>query len=322
MKRDLAAQYRVLQEECGLWSNTTRALAFLTGEDRSRLLNGLVTCEVKGLSLGQGVRGFFTDIKGRILADVVVRAAPDRLWLDLPASVLTTITAHIEKYILVDRVEVLVASNLEALTVAGPGSAEALAELPAFAQIRDSPWGLVETGCEGHEILIAVDGHLARPAYTLWSDASATAEIRRHLSTNRVSGAIAEVDADVVEVLRVEKGIPVFGVDYGPDTLPQETGLADAVSYSKGCYLGQEVVARLHYRGQAARGLCRLQCACHELPAIGSRLFLDEREAGTVTSVARSPLGGEISGLAMVQKRATGQGTELLLEGGESVRVV
>lgn len=319
MKKDLASQYRGLREGCGLWSNSTRALLVVTGEDRERLLNGLVTCEVKGLAPGRGVRGFFTDVKGHILADVVIRGAEDRLWLELPAPLIPSIVAHIEKYIVVDRVEVLPAADREALSLVGPGAATVLAPLPGDASDPEIPWSHFEITLRGQTALVFIDGHFGVPALTLWSSPSAIAAIRQDLLT---TAALQEVDDEATEVLRVEEGAPRFGIDFGLENLPQETGLDDAVSYTKGCYLGQEVVARLHYRGQVARQLCRLRSAHGDSPIIGSRLLLDDREAGTVTSAVQSPLDDGVSVLAMLQRRATEVGTQLQLDGGRVLRVV
>ncbi len=322
MKRDPAAQYRALQEGCGLWPNSARALLLVTGEDRVRLLNGLVTCEVKDVRLGKGVRGFFTDVKGHILADVVIRASEHGLWLELPASNVSAVAAHIEKYIVVDRVEVQVADDREALTLAGPITATMLAPVLDIPQVPTSPWRYLETVLRGEVILVAADGRFGVPAVTLWASPSAIAAIRQDLLATKAPTGLAEVDDDAIEIVRVEEGIPRFGIDFDAGNLPQETGLEDSVSYSKGCYLGQEVVARLHFRGQAARRLCRLLSSSEEPPPAGSRLFLDERQAGTVTSAVRSPIGDRVSALAILQRRAAEEGTELLLEDGGSMRVV
>lgn len=322
MTENLVVQYSALREACGLWRDPARAVLSLTGEDRVRLLNGLVTCEVKDLSPGQGVRGFLTDVRGHILADVVIRASENRLWLDLPAPEISSIAAHIEKYIVVDRVEVRYAEDRQALTLVGPGSISVLSPLLDGGAVPSSPWSHVEAVLRGHETLLVADGHFGIVALTLWSSPASIEELRQGLLATRSSPGFLEVSAAAIEVLQVEEGVPRFGIDFGPENLPQETGLEDTVSYSKGCYLGQEVVARLHHRGQAARRLCRLQAVSDELPEIGGRLLLDGRQAGTVTSAVRSPIGDRVSALAMVQRRAADVGTELLLDGGGRMRVV
>jgi len=114
-------------------------------------------------------------------------------------------------------------------------------------------------------------------------------------------------------VLRVEAGIPRFGQDFGPDNFPQETGDESAVSYTKGCYLGQEVVARIHYRGGVQKALRRLELDGDPKP--GSTLLFEDREVGKATSIVRT-LEGRTIGLGIIHKRAAEPGTRLEVAGG------
>jgi folate-binding protein YgfZ len=125
---------------------------------------------------------------------------------------------------------------------------------------------------------------------------------------------VQPVDEEDLEVLRAEAGIPRFGVDFGPENFPKETGLDAAVSYTKGCYLGQEVVARIHYRGGVQKMMRRLELEGNPRP--GAKLLFEDREAGTATTVVRSPLSGRTLGLGIVHKRAAEPGTRLEVEGG------
>ena len=150
----------------------------------------------------------------------------------------------------------------------------------------------------------------------------ATAAIEHALSEGAETTGLVEIGSEIVEALRIEGGSPRFGIDYGPENLPQETGLEDAVSYTKGCYLGQEVVARLHYRGQVARCLRQLRAPAGDVPPSGSLLSLDDREAGVVTSATRSPSGEEIWAIAMLQRRALEKDTRLHRKSGQEFCVV
>src|SRR5436190_18548631 len=126
-----ASDDTVLRDGAGLVEPPPSDLLELAGPDRLRFLNGLVTCEVKGLAEGEGRYGFFTDLKGRVLADAVILALADRLRLELPAGSGPAIAAHLRKYVIADRVEVAERSDLVALTLAGPRATECLGgELP------------------------------------------------------------------------------------------------------------------------------------------------------------------------------------------------
>lgn len=322
MNDELAAQYKAVTEACGLWPDPSREVLVLSGEDRVRFLNGLVTCEVKDLAPGQGTRGFFTEVKGHILSDVVIRAADEHLWLELPGSSASDMVDHIQKYIVADRVEVAAAPDRKALVVLGPTASRVLAPAVQGERGSPAPWSSFTTDLDGRQVLVASDEHFGVTAWTLWTSAADLGGVQENLLGSASVDSIREVGLAAVEAVRIEKGIPRYGPDFGPDTLPQETGLDEAVSYDKGCYLGQEVVARLHYRGQIARCLRQLRSDAGVAPPGGSRLVLDDREAGVVTSAVASPVSVEVFALAMLQRRALEPGTRLLLEDGSWMKVV
>ena len=160
------------------------------------------------------------------------------------------------------------------------------------------------------------------PALTVWpSIADAEELILGLLEAGQRFGARL-VGFKALDQFRIEAGIPWYGRDFGEANLPQETGEEEAVSYSKGCYLGQEVVARLHYRGQVSRVLCGLSFDADEVPGSGTALDLEDRPAGTLTSAVFSPRVSSIVGMAMLQRRAAEVGTRLDVEGGGHAKVV
>lgn len=306
----------------GLWPRPATHGLILKGEDRQRLLNGLVTCDVKALEVGQGVRGFFTDAKGHILSPVIVRAAEDHLWLELPHTTIDSIAEHIVKYIVVDRVEVTTTEALVPLTLTG---SESIPAMERFLQGQESPvgeWGHTKINLGDSRVLVSRGQELGFPTVTFWLAESLAAEHSQAVREGIDLQESPELDDEAVEILRVESGSPRFGVDYGVDNLPQETGLEDAVSFTKGCFLGQEVVARLHYRGQVAKRVSKMEIDADANPAVGTGILLDGREAGEITSVVRSPESGRVTALAMLQRRASEPGTELSLGDGGVARVV
>ena len=149
---------------CGIWPRPAMRSVILTGEDRQRLLNGLVTCEVKGLNPGQGVRGFFTDAKGHILSPVIVRVTEDHLWLELPEATVSSIADHIVKYIVADRVEVSSTEALVPLSLVGPGS------IPLMERLLEGqapPWRSGATRKSGLVVLRSWDRE-ARSSDSPW----------------------------------------------------------------------------------------------------------------------------------------------------------
>ena len=269
----------------------------LVGEDRARFLNGLVTCDIAALDPGQGSYGFFTTPQGRVLADVVVLALEDRLWLELPPGSGQDLRAHLEKYIVADRVEVRTISDLVTFRLVGP-STEPLLEghgqrLPegAFAH------GVIELPeAEVHASRTSLCG---APAVTLWMSSGIAQGVLDDLLSQE--GGPRLVGFSALESARLLAGIPRFGPDFDDGNLPQEIRLDDAVSYDKGCYLGQEIVARLHYRGQPARELRRLH-GSGEPPPPGAVLEASGERAGLVTGAVAAD-SGEWRGLAMIERR-------------------
>lgn len=311
----------VTSVECGIWPRSATHGLILTGEDRQRLLNGLVTCDVKALDPGQGVRGFFTDAKGHILSPVTVRAAENHLWLELPESTVSAILEHIVNYIVTDRVEVTTTEALVPLSLVGPGSILVTERVLKGQESTVDAWGHTEFSIGGSQLLVSRSQELGFPTVTFWVPEASLTELLQALREG-AGAQLTELDDEAIEILRVEAGSPQFDTDYGFDNLPQETGLEDAVSFTKGCFLGQEVVARLHYRGQVARRVSKVEIDADALPAIGTTVHFDDREAGQITSVVRSPESGRVTALVMLQRRASEPGTELSLAGDGKARVV
>jgi folate-binding protein YgfZ len=306
----IAAGYRALREGCALVDRTGVDRLEILGADRLRFLNAYVTCEVKTLAAGQGAYGFLTSPQGRILADLGVLAHGDRLWLELPPGTGGEVAKHLRKYILADRVEIRPLDDMLPVRLIGPRAAAVLAA--AGAGLPEGEWSHLRTKVHGTEVTLQRSGRLGEEAFTLWVSASIAGPVVEDLLAGP---EVTPAGAEALEVLRTEAGIPRFGRDFGPENFPQETGAeAAAVSYTKGCYLGQEVVARIHYRGAVQKTLCGLVFDVSEgdpAPAPGTPLLHDGREAGKATTVVSSPALGRTIGLAILHRRAAEPGTRL-----------
>lgn len=326
IRRPEPLQYAALRTGCALVSPAAHTLLRMSGEDRARFLQGLVTCDVEALAPGAGVWGFFTTLKGRILADVAVLANDGVLWLRVPAGEAEAVREHALKYRIADRVEIEPVPDRVALTLAGPGAAAVLAAALAAdgageggADLPAEPWTSAAIAVGGVPVLAVREGLLGVDGYTLWIDRSAANELEAGLRDRHPDLVSAEEAA--VEAVRIEAGIPRFGRDYGDGHFPQETGLGDqAVSYTKGCYLGQEIVARIHYRGGVQRAPAGLHLAADLIDAglrPGTPLLHEGREAGRLTSFSYSPARERWVGLSILHNRASAPGTGLSLEGFE-----
>jgi folate-binding protein YgfZ len=304
----LEDEHRVLHEGCGIADLSGRGRLELVGADRLRFLHNYLTCDVKGLAPGMGAYGFFTSPQGRILSDAVLLAHQDRLWVEVGPGRQEPIAAHLRKFILADRVEVRPLDDMMPIAVLGPRAGEVLgADLSALG---DEPWRHARVSVHGTEVALQRRGLLGAPAWALWVSASVAAPLTEKL----IEEGARPVGCEALEALRVEAGIPRFGQDFGPESFPQETGIEEAVSYTKGCYLGQEVVARIHYRGGVQNVLRGLVFEESEGPAAGAVVLHDGREAGRATTVVRSPALGKTVGLGVLHRRVE-PGSRVEVEG-------
>jgi folate-binding protein YgfZ len=309
---DLATGVAALRAGAALAAAPAADVLDLVGPDARRFLNGYVTCDLVELEPGRHARGFASDLKGHVLAALDVLALADRLRLRLPAGRGAELAAHLGRYLLADRVELAPRPELGRLELRGaavPALLAALAvEAPAPARHGAAILG-------GAELLLARADRPGPPRFVLWGEAAALAAARGAL----VGAGALLVTAGALEVVRVEDGELAFGVDFDTDAFPQECGDQAAVSFTKGCYLGQEVVARIHYRGgiqRLPRGL-RFGAA----PPRGAVVLHEGREAGRATSVVRSPRHGPI-GLALLHRRIGEPPVRLALADGGEVEAV
>jgi tRNA-modifying protein YgfZ len=289
---ELDGQYRALREEAGyLWRR--RAILLVKGPDAAEYLQGQLTNDVEGLDAGTGCYAALLDRKGHLVADMrVLRLESDGgdIWLDLEPSAGEAVRKHLKTYSIGRDVQIEDAGELwRVASMIGPGAArlsgfEGLA--PEHAQ-RDRDW-------EGTEVL-AVATDLGVDLIVRTAEAEALESLLR-------AAGIAEVSAEAAEIVRVESGRPRFGLDVGPEQMPAEAGIVErAVDFEKGCYIGQEPVARLHYRGKPNRRLRGLRLSGSA--ATGERLSLGEKEVGALGSSVISPALGPIA-LAVVRREA------------------
>lgn len=317
------AEHEALRHAAGLIIRDWVDHLEVRGEDRRTYLNGKVTCDLGGLTAGEGAYGFILDAKGHIQADAAIRWLEDAVWLELPGGRGADIAEHLRRFVVVDRVEIEPLVSVVPLTLVGPLARPLLESLAGEDSLPDRPWrsGRVSLG-GGGEFLISADGRWGEETLTLWPSAvQVEGLVGCLLDAGRPIG-LRRVGYRAADLARIEAGIPWFGRDFGTENLPQETGQTEGVSYTKGCYLGQEVVARLHYRGRVSRISCGVTFALNELPEPGTPLVLEGRQAGVVTSAARSPRDGSLVGLAMLQRRAAEVGTRLQVGSGGAAAVV
>jgi folate-binding protein YgfZ len=294
------------------------------GEDRFRWLSGMVTNAVETMpdytDFGSGAYSLVLNAQGRIQADCYVWRDGDNLEIHVAADQFDALMSHLDRFIIMDDVELVPLEGFSALGISGPGATAILRTLglPVPPQELSSVHGSVS----GIPLRIDSSYGTLVPHLALWTEAEYTPALWQALTA---TGAIA-VGADALETLRIVEGIPAYGIDIQSRDLVQETAQMRAVSFTKGCYLGQEIVERIRSRGQVHRHLRSLELTLDEpasLPPQGTELFPenappDAKPAATLTSVASLRLDGSsrIFAIGMIRAEAEVGNHPLRFPGG------
>jgi folate-binding protein YgfZ len=320
---DFESEWRAARESVALFDTNWHAITTLTGPDRVRYLNAIVTNNVVALTDGQGILALLLNPQGRILAEFEVYASKDKLTLLSHASVRDRTNATLDKYIIMDDVEMEDATDrLGTIAVEGPRAASVISQatgvelehLPEFASrevkinwvscrlIRRSHFG--NTGAE----ILAQREHLG----VLWR--------ALHGSVQTLDGLAIGMEA--LNALRLEAGVPWFPLDFNDSVIPHEAALESThVSFSKGCYTGQEIVERVRSRGHVNRQRVRLSFSTPKLPVEGTKLRVAGSEAGYVTSAAFSPAAGTAIGMGYLRREHASGGNVVEFDGGTATVV-
>ena len=261
-----------------------RGLIRVTGADRVRFLNGMLTADVAALQPGAAVPALQLDRKGHVLADLWVLAEPDALWLDTAPGAEAELTAVLEKHVIAD--DVVLTSHSAAVrefALEGPG-ARAAARAAAGAEPSDGRF--TRADFHGASVIWLGEGSVTPDGVRVIAPREVADELVRSL-------ALPELHASHAELLRLAAGIPALGREVTPRTFPQEARLERAISFKKGCYIGQEIVARIQSRGAVNRVLVLLRTESLVTP--GAAVAVDGTNAGQVTSSAESAATGPLA---------------------------
>ena len=338
---DATAEHAALVRTAGVVDLSFRSRVCLVGADRERFLNGQVTNNVKTLKTAEGCYAALITAKGRMQSDLNIYRLESELLLDFEPGLTSTVIERFEKYIIADDVQAVdVRAHYGLLSVQGPRAEDVIREfepgleLPAhplsFRQLAGSPLGEVYVARHARAPVSLPLTADARPltGFDLFVPVANLEQAAQRLlaAAKAINGRACGWTA--LETARIEAGIPRFGVDMDESNLAPEAGIEDrAISYSKGCYIGQEVIARIRTYWQVTRTLTGLRLAdgLSPLPAKGDELSKDGKMAGYVTSALASPAFKANIALAYVRREVNQPGAELTLRtaAGESrVRLV
>jgi folate-binding protein YgfZ len=304
---DPRAEFQALLSGCGLYDLSWRTKIAVTGGDRVRWLNGMVSNNVRDLAPGHGVYAFMLNAQGRIQADLYAFQRGDSLLVDTERGQQDKILQLFDRYIIADDVEIAnVSDKLTALGLTGPEAREVLERAGiavsdlAHLQFADVTW-------QQKTITLLHSGEEARESWQIWVAPEYVGELWDAL---RKAGA-RPVGTAALNLFRISRGIPQFGEDIRERDLPQETGQARALNFTKGCYLGQEIVERIRSRGAVHRQFTAFAVE-GTLPEPGAKILpeeKEEKEVGEITSSAILPLadGDRPVALGYLRREAVGK---------------
>jgi folate-binding protein YgfZ len=282
---DVRAELGALLSGCGVYHMNSGARIALTGGDRVRWLNGMVTNNIRDLAPGHGVYAFLLNPQGHILGDLYAYNRGESFIIDTDQAQSEKLLATFDHYIIMDDVEVAnISDKLTAIGVTGPKAREVM-RAAGFEIPELEPLQFVDVTRHNVPVTVVRNDNTSVESYEFWVSPHQLTVVQDALTK---AGATL-VGTNAQEFLRIAAGIPRYGQDIRERDLPQETEQLRAVHFSKGCYIGQEIVERIRSRGAVHRKFTGFEVQ-GALPAVGTKIQADGKDVGEITSVASLPL--------------------------------
>ena len=322
---DAASEHQAVRKSVGIVDVSYRSRHQLTGDDRATFLHRIISNDVEGLSIGQGTYAMLLTHRGKIIADLNIYVLEDAITIDTAPETAENIFNELDKYIIADDVELSdVTEEIGAIAVHGPKSSVLVQSVLNMSDLATLP--------ERHSCIREVDAFFQHPiacvstnatgevGYTLYTAAEALASLWEALMTKGAQFNIQPIGWNALESLRIEAGIPRYGTELTDAVIPLEAELEHAIDFEKGCYIGQEIVARMKYRGHPNRLLRGIeiddsstsQDGCELRP--GAKIFNAGKEVGWLTSATFAPTLGKQIALGYVRIAVTEAGSRVQIE--------
>lgn len=296
-------EYAAARSAAAIFDLCDHAAVRLTGPDRVSFLQGMVSNDVKNLAPGRGVYAAVLDVNGKILADVRILADEDSFILLLREPLKQKVIAHLNRYLVADDVTIEdPEGRYGAVSLQGP---HALLLLGAAAPRQDPPVHMVQhrmLRIVGREARAVRATHTGEDGYDIFTEVGDLPAVVAELERAGAALSARWAGSEAGEILRVEAGLPRYGVDMDEENILLETGLDQAVSFQKGCYLGQEVIERVHSRGHVNKKLAGLTLDGGTPARRGDRISIGDKEIGRVTSSVFSPKVNRVIALGYLQR--------------------
>ncbi len=319
---DWQREYAIAKQSVGLIDKNYLAYFSFSGPDRARYLNAILTNNVKDLQPGQGNISLLLNPQGRILAEIETQALPDRLLCISHAMIRAQVAETLEKFIIMDDVTLTDETDrYGTLSLQGPQTAQLIRELaPSIDLNALIDFSSIDTQINSIPCTITKKSFANLPIADIRVERKDLEPLWNFLAPKTQSSGGGLVGYKALNALRLEQNIPWFGYDFGDKQIPHEAGLQDShISYTKGCYTGQEIVERVRSRGQVNRRRVSLRFSnANHPPAAGTILTAGGKEVGTVTSASPLPQQLDSIGMGYARKENATPGSELTFTTAES----
>src|SRR5215475_4321660 len=317
---DWRAEYRFARESVALLDKNYRGYLAFAGPDRVRYLNAILTNNIKDLKTGEGIVSLFLNPQGRIQAEIETYAEAERLFCISFAMIQEKLVSALDHYIIMDDVTLTnESSRYGTLALEGPRSPAILKQLTGIDLNSLPKLGCVESKVGSIPSRIIRRTPAGIPSVEFLCEQSQLVALWSVLLDSVKAHGGGPAGYTALSALRLEAGIPWFGYDFGENQIPHEAGLENShISYTKGCYTGQEIVERVRSRGQVNRLRVLLRFHAAEVPASGTSLLAEGREVGHLTRTAFSPALEAPIGMGYVRRENSSLGSELAIPSGKA----
>jgi aminomethyltransferase len=314
---DPAAEHAAIRNGVGIVDRSYLSKLQFTGADASDYLQRMTSNEVVGIEPGTGNHGALLTDRGKLIADFRLFKSEEYLRLHFDHLQRQALLGPLERFILMDDVTITDMSETHCIFgLYGPKSGELLRSVFNLDMDAREDFSHFEVFFAGKELLVASQHITGEEGYEIWTPNELAEELWESLVSIAPAHGALPAGHDAFELARLEAGVPLFGIDMDETAIPNEAGLEHAASVIKGCYIGQEIISRIHHLGHVNRQLSGLKFS-GTLPALGAKVKVEGRDIGAITSAATSPTVGSGIGLAILRAKFATPGQEVNVEWDE-----
>jgi tRNA-modifying protein YgfZ len=313
-----AEEYRAARDHVAIFDTNWHAIVTLAGRDRVKYLHAITSNNIKALAEGSGMLALLLTPQGRILAELEVYALPEKLLVLSHASVRERTITTLRKYILGSQVQLEdLTEQMGSIAIEGPQATSIVAQAAGITLAEIPELSIVQVTLDGIPCYLLKRSHLGGGGFEIIAPREPLGSLWNSLSASvRASGGLP-IGMQTLNALRLEAGVPWFPADFNDSVIPHEAVLENShISFSKGCYTGQEIVERVRSRGHVNRNRVRLQFSTSEPPAPETKLRAAGAEVGYVTSSVFSPKAGKAIGMGYLRREHNSVGSVVEFDGG------